>query len=145
MGPVNNAWDPLTDHFLVETRFSMRKKKKKRRRKTQTLGEEMLSKRLHYLQTLGGVWYTISNNHFQFLNNIIRIFTHFFTHTYFHTYFQITKNMFLSACTKQSLKFSIHSSHSFKKTFLVFSILFIFSPPSQHVACKVTLSHFLKK
>ena len=29
------------------------------------------------------------NTYFQFLNNIICIFTHFFTHTYFHTFFQI--------------------------------------------------------
>ena len=32
--------------------------------------------------------YVHSNTCFQFLNNIIYIFTHFFTHTYFHTYFQ---------------------------------------------------------
>ena len=35
----------------------------------------------------GPVWYIHSNTYFQFLNNIIRIFTHFFIHTYFHTYF----------------------------------------------------------
>ena len=29
------------------------------------------------------VWKTILNTHFQFLNNIIRIFIYFFTHTYF--------------------------------------------------------------
>ena len=39
---------------------------------------------------LGGVWFVFSNNHFQFLNNISRISTHFFTHTYFHKYFQTT-------------------------------------------------------
>ena len=33
---------------------------------------------------LGGVWFMILNNHFQFLNNISRISMHFFTHTYFH-------------------------------------------------------------
>ena len=32
---------------------------------------------------LGAVWYDSLSNTFQFLNNIIRIFTHFFTHTYF--------------------------------------------------------------
>ena len=37
---------------------------------------------------LGLVWYTYSNTYFQFLNNIIRIFTHFFIYTYFHTCFQ---------------------------------------------------------
>ena len=36
------------------------------------------------------VWFVFSNNNFQFLNNIICIFTHFFTHTYFHKCFQIT-------------------------------------------------------
>ena len=38
----------------------------------------------------GGVWFVFSNNHFQFLNNISSISTHFFTHTYFHKYFQTT-------------------------------------------------------
>ena len=52
-----------------------------------------------------GVSYTISNNNFQFLNNITRIFTHFFTQTYFHTCFQTTKYMFLSACIKHPLDF----------------------------------------
>ena len=28
------------------------------------------------------LWYEILSNNFQFLNNIIRIFTHFITHTY---------------------------------------------------------------
>ena len=37
-----------------------------------------------------GVWFVFSNNNYQFLNNIICIFTHFFIHTYFHKYFQIT-------------------------------------------------------
>ena len=32
--------------------------------------------------------------HFQFLNNIIRIFIHIFTYTYFHTCFQTTKHMY---------------------------------------------------
>ena len=35
----------------------------------------------------GGVWLVFSNNYFQFLNNILRILTHFFTHTYFHKCF----------------------------------------------------------
>ena len=35
----------------------------------------------------GGVWFVFLNNHFQFLNNILRISTHFFTHTYFHKFF----------------------------------------------------------
>ena len=39
---------------------------------------------------LGGVWFVILNNYFQFLNNISRISMHFFTHTYFHKYFQTT-------------------------------------------------------
>ena len=39
---------------------------------------------------LRGAWFVFSNNYFQFLNNITRIFTHFFTHTYFHKYFQTT-------------------------------------------------------
>ena len=38
-------------------------------------------------KNLGGVWFVFSNNHFQFLNNILRISTHFFTYTYFHKYF----------------------------------------------------------
>ena len=29
------------------------------------------------LHGLGGVWLVFSNNHFQFLNNILRIFIHF--------------------------------------------------------------------
>ena len=41
-------------------------------------------------QPLGGVWFVILNNYFQFLNNISRISTHFFTHTYFQKYFQTT-------------------------------------------------------
>ena len=41
-------------------------------------------------QRLGGVWFVILNNYFQFLNNISRISMHFFTHTYFHKYFQTT-------------------------------------------------------
>ena len=32
---------------------------------------------------LGAVWYRSLNTFFQFLNNIIRISTHFFTHMYF--------------------------------------------------------------
>ena len=52
------------------------------------------------IKSLGGVWYMFSNNNFQFLNNITRIFTYFFIHTYFHKCFQKTKHMFLSACTK---------------------------------------------
>ena len=36
---------------------------------------------------IGGVWFVYLNNHFQFLNNISCISTHFFTHTYFHKYF----------------------------------------------------------
>ena len=39
------------------------------------------------LKSIGGVWFVFSNNNFQFLNNITRIFTHFFTYTYFHTCF----------------------------------------------------------
>ena len=39
------------------------------------------------LYSLGGIWFVFLNNHFQFLNNISRILTHFFTHTYFHKYF----------------------------------------------------------
>ena len=38
--------------------------------------------------TRGGVWFVFSNNHFQFLNNISRIFTHFFIHTYFYKCFK---------------------------------------------------------
>ena len=34
--------------------------------------------------------FVFSNNIFQFLNNISRIFIYFFTHTYFHKYFQTT-------------------------------------------------------
>ena len=41
----------------------------------------------HSLKCYGGVWFVFSNNHFQFLNNISRISTHFFTHTYFHKCF----------------------------------------------------------
>ena len=37
---------------------------------------------LENARSKGGVWYTHSNTHFQFLNNIIRISIHFFTHTY---------------------------------------------------------------
>ena len=55
------------------------------------------------LNNSGGVLYIISNNNFQFLNNIIYIFTHFFIHMYFYTCFQITKHIFLSACTKHPL------------------------------------------
>ena len=36
---------------------------------------------------LGGVWFVFSNNYFQFLNNILRIFIYFFTRTYFYKYF----------------------------------------------------------
>ena len=35
---------------------------------------------------LGGVWYYNLNNNFQFLNNIIYIFTQFFIRTYFKKY-----------------------------------------------------------
>ena len=38
---------------------------------------------LDNLQALRAVWYMYLNICFQFLNNIIRIFTHFFTYTYF--------------------------------------------------------------
>ena len=47
----------------------------------------------HKNQT-GGVWYTHSNTHVLFLNNITIIFINFFTYTYFHTYFQTTKHIF---------------------------------------------------
>ena len=57
------------------------------------------------------VWYTILNNNFHFLNNIICISIHFFTHTYFHTCFQITKYLFLRACTKHLLNFSRHTHY----------------------------------
>ena len=62
----------------IQTEISKppKKKKKKNERKGQTL------------RAFGGVWFIISNNNFQFLNNISRISTHFFTHTYFHKYFQ---------------------------------------------------------
>ena len=53
----------------------------------------------------GGIWYTNSNTHFQFLNNFTRISTNFFTHIYFHISFQTTKHMFLSAYTKYPLIF----------------------------------------
>ena len=37
MGPVNNAQDPLTNHFPVKTRFSTHEKKKKKKKwETQT-------------------------------------------------------------------------------------------------------------
>ena len=35
-----------------------------------------------YGRNVRGVWFVFSNNHFQFLNNISRIFTHFFTHIF---------------------------------------------------------------
>ena len=44
-------------------------------------------RRIQRLRDLGGVWFVFSNNHFQFLNNISSILTHFFTHTYFHKNF----------------------------------------------------------
>ena len=54
-----------------------------------------------------GVWFVFSNNNFQFLNNITRIFTHFF-HTFFHphVFLQMFSNnnfQFLNTCTKQAL------------------------------------------
>ena len=45
---------------------------------------------LGILRYLGGVWFVVLNNYFQFLNSISRISTYFFTHTYFHKYFQTT-------------------------------------------------------
>ena len=59
-----------------------------------------------------GVCYIILNNNFQFLNNIIRIYTHFF-----HTL--ITKHIFLSTCTK-------HLMISFSFLMISFSFLIIF-------------------
>ena len=44
-----------------------------------------------------------SNNYFQFINNISRIFIHFFTHTYFYKYFQTIILCFLNTCTKRGL------------------------------------------
>ena len=48
-----------------------------------------LSRSLTQFQASTSVWFVFSNNCFQFLNNISRIFTHFFTYMYFHKYFQI--------------------------------------------------------
>ena len=45
------------------------------------------------LRHIGGVWYTHSNTHFQFLNNFTRISIHFF-HSHVFPY------IFSNACTK---------------------------------------------
>ena len=39
-------------------------------------------------QSVWGVWFMFSNNHFQFLNNISRILIQFFTYTYFTNIFK---------------------------------------------------------
>jgi len=46
---------------------------------------EKRKKKNRALDFLGGVWFVFSNNNFQFLNNIIHIFTHFFS-IFKHTY-----------------------------------------------------------
>ena len=49
------------------------------------------------LERLGGVWFVILNYHFQFLNNISCIFTHFFTSIFtniFKQQFSIFKHMY---------------------------------------------------
>ena len=50
---------------------------------------DLLVKNFCIHECIGGVWFVLLNNYFQFLNNILCILTYFFTHMYFHKRFQI--------------------------------------------------------
>ena len=84
---------------------------------------------------IGGVWYTHSNTHFLFLNNITIIFINFFTYTYFHTYFQTTKHIFSN--NKTHIFKHMYQTHVFDLYpylvafffFLLSALCFAFPPP----------------
>ena len=57
---------------------------------------------LENARSKGGVWYTHSNTHFQFVNNMTRI-SIYFSPT--GTYFQTTKHMFSNTYTKHPQSF----------------------------------------
>ena len=52
-----------------------------------TTESTLLPKKKRSFVNSRGVWFIFSNNYFQFLNNILRISTHYFTHTYFYKCF----------------------------------------------------------